>query len=116
MGILHSGSITTSLVSINNGGYNPEAVVREDAQRPPDGTLLEVHRPPFDPVKEVKEQRRPVGRGITQDVLQRSNVPGKLKAEAPDSRRPHCKPRPKDNRPKGGGGGGGFRGFKPWCG
>ena len=44
-----------------------------------------------------------------------TGTPVQTTKDAPDKDRNTCKPRPKDNRPKGGGGGGKQKRFVPWC-
>lgn len=66
-----------------------------------------------DPPREVRRQRVSRVGMATQDTFTgKAVLPRDKKADA--IKRPHCKPRPKDNRPTGGGGGGRKR-FVPWC-
>lgn len=44
-----------------------------------------------------------------------TGTPVQTSKDAPDKDKITCKPRPKDNRPKGGGGGGKAKRFVPWC-
>lgn len=98
-----------SLVSENNGSTQRSAPV-DPAQQVP---ALPGQVP--DPVKEVRNQRMASSRGVaTRDAFTgKAVLPRTNKVDA--SKRPHCKPRPKDNRPTGGGGGGRKK-FAPWCG
>lgn len=79
----------------------PDAPVTRDPVRPPDA------------VRDVVRQRVSRTGMVTKDTFTGKAVLPKEK-RADDIKRPHCKPRPKDNRPKGGGGGGRPR-FVPWC-
>lgn len=72
--------------------------------RDPRETLADAAR------RDVVRDVRPRDRGVTKSLLDKE--PKRMvQKQVERDKRPHCKPRPKNNRSSGGGG----KGFIPWC-
>lgn len=110
-GLVHTTPQSLSPTTGDSATGHFAGAVPDKARTQPDAPIT--RDPGRDPARDVARQRLSrTGLTVTDTFTGKAVLPRDKKVDA--AKRPHCSPRPKDNRPTGGRGGGKKK-FNPWC-